>query len=67
MLNPDLLPSLLLKINESQLAIEAAILEPSYRVEQLGSAEVAENVRSSLVAFDQNKQRSSFSEAFLIC
>ena len=43
--NSDLLPSLLFKINENQLALEAAIMELSNWVEQLGSADVAENVR----------------------
>ena len=43
--NSDLLPSLLFKINENQLALEAAIMELSNWVEQRGSADVAENVR----------------------
>jgi hypothetical protein len=37
MLNSDLLPSLLFKINENQLALEAAIMELTNRVEQRGS------------------------------
>ncbi|WP_172736487.1 hypothetical protein [Pseudomonas sp. Irchel s3h17] len=44
--NSDLLPSLLFKINENQLALEAAIMELSNWVEQRGSAEVADNVRA---------------------
>lgn len=32
----DLLPSLIFKINENQLALEAAILEPTIWVEQRG-------------------------------
>ncbi|MEJ8866100.1 hypothetical protein [Pseudomonas jessenii] len=51
--NFDLLPSLLLKINENQLALEAAILELSNWVEQRGSAEVADNVRGALEAIDR--------------
>jgi hypothetical protein len=34
--NSDLLPSLLFKINENQLALEAAIMELSNWVEQRG-------------------------------
>jgi hypothetical protein len=56
MSNTDLLPSLLYKINENQLALEAAILELSNWVEQRGSAEVAENVRGALAAIDRNEE-----------
>ncbi|CAI8706128.1 Fes1 domain-containing protein [Pseudomonas sp. IT-196MI5] len=52
----DLLPSLLFKINENQLALEAAILELSNWVEQRGSADVADNVRSALEAIDKNEE-----------
>ncbi len=48
MSNSDLLPSLLYKINENQLALEAAIMELTLWVEQHGFAEVGENVRVSL-------------------
>jgi hypothetical protein len=34
----DLLPSLLFKINENPLALEAAIMELTYQVEQRGAA-----------------------------
>ncbi|WP_236169310.1 hypothetical protein [Pseudomonas atacamensis] len=54
--NSDLLPSLLAKINENQLALEAAIMELTIWVEQRGSADVAENVRSSLAALDRNEE-----------
>ncbi|MCI9875895.1 hypothetical protein BJN42_11910 [Pseudomonas koreensis] len=54
--NSDLLPSLLAKINENQLALEAAIMELTLWVEQRGSADVAENVRSSLAALDRNEE-----------
>ncbi|VVO77928.1 hypothetical protein PS858_01653 [Pseudomonas fluorescens] len=54
--NSDLLPSLLYKINENQLALEAAILELSNWVEQQGAAEVAENVRGALEAIDRNEE-----------
>jgi len=43
--NSDLLPSLLFKINQNQLALEAAIMELTLWVEQHGSGDVAENVR----------------------
>ncbi|MBK5396357.1 hypothetical protein JFU47_06435 [Pseudomonas sp. TH39(2020)] len=54
--NSDVLPSLLYKINENQLALEAAILELSNWVEQRGSAEVADNVRGALEAIDKNEK-----------
>lgn len=54
--NYDLLPSLLVKINENQHALEAAIMELTLWVEQRGSADVAENVRSSLAALDRNEE-----------
>lgn len=54
--NSDLLPSLLFKLNENQLALEAAIMELSNWVEQRGSAEVADNIRCALVAIDRNEE-----------
>lgn len=54
--NSDLLPSLPFNINENQLALEAAIMELTLWVEQRGSADVAENVRSSLAALDRNEE-----------
>ncbi|WP_285409322.1 hypothetical protein [Pseudomonas sp. FR229a] len=56
MQNSDLLPSLLMKINENQLALEAAIMELTLWVEQRGSADVAENIRGSLAALDRNEE-----------
>ncbi|VVN47368.1 hypothetical protein [Pseudomonas fluorescens] len=53
--NSDLLPSLLFKINENQLALEAAILELSNWVEARGSGEVANNVRGALDTIDKNE------------
>lgn len=52
----DLLPSLLFKINENQLALEAAILELSNWVEQRGAADVTDNVRGALEAIDKNEE-----------
>lgn len=54
--NSDLLPSLIFKINENQLALEAAILELSNWVEQQGAAEVADNVRGALDTIDKNEE-----------
>ena len=54
--NSDLLPSLLSKLNENQLALEAAILELSNWVELRGSPEVADNVRSALDTIDHNEE-----------
>ncbi|WP_074876997.1 hypothetical protein [Pseudomonas frederiksbergensis] len=52
----DLLPSLLFKLNENQLALEAAIMELTNWVEQRGSADVADNVRGALFALDRNEE-----------
>ena len=52
----DLLPSLLFKINENQLALEAAIIELTIWVEQRGSCEIASNVRGALQAIDRNEE-----------
>lgn len=54
--NSDLLPSLLFKLNENQLALEAAIMELSEWVEKHGGTEVADNVRGALVAIDRNEE-----------
>lgn len=56
MSNADLLPSLLFKINQNQVALEAAILELTNWVEQRGSGEVTENVRGALAAIDRNEE-----------
>jgi len=54
--NSDLFPSLPFKINENQLALEAAIMELSNWVEQRGSADVADNVGGALEAIDRNEE-----------
>lgn len=64
--NSDLLPSLLFKINENQLALEAAIMELTLWIEQRGSADVAENVRSSLAALDRNEEFIKMTLAVLL-
>jgi hypothetical protein len=60
------LPSLLLKINENQLALEAAILELSNWVEQRGSADVAGNVRGALETIDKNEESIKLTLAALM-
>jgi hypothetical protein len=54
--NSDLLPSLLYKINENQLALEAAIMELTNWVEQRGAPEIADNVRGALDTIDKNEE-----------
>jgi hypothetical protein len=54
--NSDLLPSLLFKINENQLALESAIMELTIWVEQRGSGDVADNVRGALATIDRNEE-----------
>ena len=54
--NSDLLPSLLFKINENQLALEAAIMELTLWVEQRGATEIGGNVRGALEAIDKNEE-----------
>ena len=64
--NSDLLPSLLFKINENQLALEAAIMELSNWVEQRGAADVADNVRGALEAIDKNEEFIKMTLAVMI-
>ncbi|WP_252959007.1 hypothetical protein [Pseudomonas simiae] len=54
--NSDLIPSLLSKLYENQLALEASIMELSNWVEQRGSSEVAENVRGALHTIEHNDE-----------
>ena len=54
--NSDLLPPLLFKINENQLALEAAIMELTLWVEKRGATEVGGNVRGALEAIDRNEE-----------
>ncbi|ARB27269.1 hypothetical protein HX787_27425 [Pseudomonas tolaasii] len=64
--NSDLLPSLLSKLYENQLALEASIIEISNWVEQRGSAEVAENVRGALHTIDENEEFIKLTLALLM-
>ena len=54
--NSDLLPSLLFKIHDNQLALEAAIMELSNWVEARGSADVADNIRGAMDTIDKNEE-----------
>lgn len=56
MSHSDLLPTLLSKIYENQLALEAGIMELSNWVEQRGSSEIADNVRGAFAAMDRNEE-----------
>lgn len=64
--NSELLPSLLHKINENQLALEAAIMALTLWVEQRGSGDVAKNVRGALVAIDRNEDFIKMTRAVLM-
>jgi hypothetical protein len=66
MANADLLPSLLVKINQNQLALEAAIMELTLWVEQRGSAEVAGNVRGALDTISKNEEFVNMTLAVLM-
>ena len=64
--NSDLLPSLLSKLYENQLALEASIMELSGWIEQRGSAEVADNIRGALHTLDENEEFIKLSLAVLM-
>lgn len=64
--NSDLIPSLLSKLYENQLALEASIMELSSWVEQRGSADVAENVRGALHTIDANEEFINLTLAVLM-
>ncbi|MEJ3587816.1 hypothetical protein [Pseudomonas bubulae] len=66
MSNSDLLPSLLFKINQNQVALEAAIMELTLRVEHRGSAEVAGNVRGALDTISKNEEFINLTLAILM-
>ncbi|MFH6564860.1 hypothetical protein [Pseudomonas kulmbachensis] len=54
--NSDLIPALLNKLNENQLALEAAIMELTLWIEQQGSSEVGGNVRGALEVITLNEE-----------
>jgi hypothetical protein len=64
--NSDLLPSLLLKIHQNQLALEAAIMELTLWVEQRGSGEVGGNVRGALETISKNEEFITMTLAMLM-
>ena len=64
--NSDLIPPLLSKLYENQMALEASIMEISNWVEQRGSAEVAENVRGALYTLDHNQDFIKMTLAVLL-
>ena len=55
MMSSDLIPALLYKLNENQLALEAAIMELTLWIELQGSSEVGGNIRSALEVITLNE------------
>jgi hypothetical protein len=66
MSNTDLLPSLLFKINQNQVALEAAIMELTLWVEQRGSDDVGGNVRGALATLSRNEEFINMTLAVLM-
>ena len=64
--NSDLLPSVLFKINENQLALEAAIMVLTLCVEHRGAAEVGDSIRGALQTIDKNEEFIKMTLAVLI-
>ena len=62
----DLLPPLLHKIYENQLALEAALMELTNWVEKRGGPEVAENVRGAMDTVDKNEEFIKLTLAVLL-
>ena len=54
--NSDLISVLLYKLNENQLALEAAIMELAIWAEQQGSSEVGGNIRGALEVITLNEK-----------
>lgn len=52
----DLLPSLLSKLYENQLALEASLMEISNWVELRGGADIAKSIRGALHTIDENEE-----------
>ncbi|NWA24839.1 hypothetical protein HX870_29105 [Pseudomonas gingeri] len=63
--NSDLLPELLTKLNENQLALGAAIEELANWIEQRGSTEVADKIRAALWPLDNNLEFITMTLAIL--
>jgi hypothetical protein len=66
MFNVDLLPSLLFKLNQNQLALEAAIMELTLWAEQQGATEASRNVRGALDAISNNEEFIKMTLAMLM-
>ncbi|MEW5506016.1 hypothetical protein [Pseudomonas antarctica] len=66
MSSTDLPPSLLFKINQNQLALQAAIMELTLWVEQRGSADAAGNVRGALATISKNEEFMNMTLAVLM-
>ena len=66
MSNADLLPSLLFKINQNQLALEAAIMELTLWIEQRGWGEAGSNVRGALATISKNEEFINMTLAVLM-
>jgi hypothetical protein len=64
--NSDLLPSLLFKLNENQLALEAAIMELTLWVEKRGANETGNNVRGALATISKNEEFINMALSVLI-
>ncbi|TWC65489.1 hypothetical protein FBY10_1106 [Pseudomonas sp. SJZ103] len=66
MSNSDLLPPLISKLYENQLALEASIMELSKWMEQRGSVNVSDNIRGALNTLDENEEFIKVTLAALI-
>ena len=55
-MNSDLIPALLYKLNENQLALEAAIMELTLWIELQGSSDVGGNIRGALEVITLNEE-----------
>jgi hypothetical protein len=66
MWNANLLPSLIFKINQNQLALEAAIMELTLWVEQRDSGEIGGNVRSALATISKIEEFINLTLAVLM-
>lgn len=62
----DLLPFLLAKMNQNQLALEAAIMELTNWVAQRGGVEEAANVRGALDTLSKNEEFINMTLAVLM-
>lgn len=66
MSNADLLPSLLSKINQNQLALRPPFWSSRFESRKRRSCEVAENVQGALEAISRNMEFSNMTLAVLM-